>query len=126
VFHRSSRFRLRRPPHDAPPEAILQLHITAIAVKGTQQQMLDRNARFQWIGTKQLMLIMLALWLLFAMAVHQFVVPLNRIIIPYLDLPLGFFMAAQGALLAFVVMAFVFSSRQERVEHDRFSDGGHS
>jgi putative solute:sodium symporter small subunit len=86
----------------------------------------DRNARFQWIGTKQLMLIMLALWLLFAMAVHLFVVPLNRIIIPYLDLPLGFFMAAQGALLAFVVMAFVFSSRQEHLEHDRFSDGGHS
>jgi len=70
------------------------------------------------------MLIILALWLLFAIAVHLFVVPLNRIIIPYFDLPLGFFMAAQGALIAFVIMAFVFSRQQEPVDRDRFIDGG--
>jgi len=86
--------------------------------------MTDRNARFQRIGTKELMLIILALWLLFAIAVHLFVVPLNRIIIPYFDLPLGFFMAAQGALIAFVIMAFVFSRQQEPVDRDRFIDGG--
>ena len=86
--------------------------------------MLDRNARSQLIGAKELMVIVLALWLLFAMAVHLFVVPLNRIIIPYLDLPLGFFMAAQGALFAFVIMAFVFSSREKPVDRDRFIDGG--
>jgi putative solute:sodium symporter small subunit len=56
----------------------------------------DSNAQSHWIRTKQLMLLMLALWLLFSVVVHLFVVPLNRIIIPYLDLPLGFFMAAQG------------------------------
>src|SRR5882757_1691784 len=87
-------------PHDAPPDG--NSTPRSSHRQGTQQQMTDRNARSQWIGTKELMLIILVLWLLFAMAVHLFVVPLNRIIIPYLDLPLGFFMAAQGALLAFV------------------------
>jgi putative solute:sodium symporter small subunit len=33
-------------------------------------------------------------------------------------------MAAQGALIAFVVMAFVFGRRQEPVDRDRFIDGG--
>lgn len=70
------------------------------------------------------MLLMLALWLLFAVVVHLFIVPLNQIIIPYLDLPLGFFMAAQGALITFVIMLFVFARRQDRIDRDRFIDRG--
>jgi putative solute:sodium symporter small subunit len=84
----------------------------------------DRNSQSLWIGTKQLMLLILALWLLFSIVVHLFVVPLNQIIIPYLDVPLGVFMAAQGALIAFVVMVFVFSRRQGRIDHDTSFDGG--
>ena len=84
----------------------------------------DRNSQSLWIGTKQLMLLILALWLLFSIVVHLFVVPLNQIIIPYLDVPLGVFMAAQGALIAFVVTVFVFSRRQGRIDHDTSDDGG--
>ena len=98
----------------------------------------DRNAQSHWIRTKQLMLLMLALWLLFSVVVHLFVVPLNQIIIPYLDsddslsskglkqldLPLGFFMAAQGALITFVIMLFVFARRQDRIDRDHFIDRG--
>jgi len=84
----------------------------------------DRNSQSLWVGTKQLMLLILALWLLFSIVVHLFVVPLNQIIIPYLDVPLGVFMAAQGALIAFVVMVFVFSRRPRRIDHDTSYDGG--
>ncbi len=84
----------------------------------------DSNAQSHWIRTKQLMLLMLALWLLFSVVVHLFVVPLNQIIIPYLDLPLGFFMAAQGALITFVIMLFVFARRQDRIDRDHFVDRG--
>lgn len=70
------------------------------------------------------MLLMLALWLLFSIVVHLFIVPLNQIIIPYLDLPLGFFMAAQGALITFVIMLFVFARRQEGIDRDRTLDRG--
>jgi putative solute:sodium symporter small subunit len=88
------------------------------------QQMPDMNARSHWVGPKQLMLLMLALWLLFSVVVHVFIVPLNQIIIPYLGLPLGFFMAAQGALITFVVMLFVFARRQDRIDRDHFIDRG--
>jgi putative solute:sodium symporter small subunit len=87
-------------------------------------QMSDLNAPSHWIRTKQLMLLMLALWLLFSIVVHLFIVPLNQIIIPYLDLPLGFFMAAQGALITFVIMLFVFARRQEGIDRDRTLDRG--
>jgi putative solute:sodium symporter small subunit len=87
-------------------------------------QMPEPNDRSRRIGTKELMLLMLALWLLFAIVVHLFVTPLNRIIIPYLDVPLGFFIAAQGALFAFVIMAFVFSRGHDPVDRNRFVDRG--
>jgi putative solute:sodium symporter small subunit len=103
---------------------MLPLHRAADAALEGMQQMSDRNARSHWIRTKQLMLLMLALWLLFAVVVHLFIVPLNQIIIPYLDLPLGFFMAAQGALITFVIMLFVFARRQDRIDRDRFIDRG--
>jgi putative solute:sodium symporter small subunit len=50
------------------------------------------------------------------------VIPLNRFAIPYLDLPLGFFMGAQGALIAFVLMTFWFAGRQDRIDRDHFVD----
>jgi putative solute:sodium symporter small subunit len=100
------------------------LYRTADAAADGMQQMPDMNDQSHWVGSKQLMLLMLALWLLFSVVVHVFIVPLNQIIIPYLDLPLGFFMAAQGALITFVVMLFVFARRQERIDRDHFIDRG--
>jgi len=118
---RVSTRRQKFPPRTRKPGAAASAsRPTAIAPsKGTQQQMLDRNASFQWGGTKPLMLIILALWLLFAVAVQLFVVSLKGIIIPYLELPLGFLIVVQGALMAFVVMAFVFARTQDPIERDR-------
>jgi putative solute:sodium symporter small subunit len=60
------------------------------------------------------MWIMMILWAFFSFFVHMFVDQLNTIKI--LGFPLGFYMAAQGSLLAFVIMLFVFSSRQESID----------
>ena len=57
---------------------------------------------------------MLALWLFFSFIVHFFVNQLNEIKI--LGFPLGFYMAAQGSLIAFVVMLFVFARRQDSID----------
>ncbi len=46
----------------------------------------------------------------------MFVVPLNKIIIPILGFPLGFYMAAQGSLIVFVVMLFMFARQQNRID----------
>jgi cation/acetate symporter len=79
-----------------------------------------RNTQTYWIRTTRLMAVLLALWLLFSVAVHAFVATLNRLTIPFLDLPLGFFMAAQGGLVAFAVMSFQFARRQDRIDRDHF------
>jgi putative solute:sodium symporter small subunit len=48
----------------------------------------------------------------------MFVKPLNRIIIPVLDFPLGFYMAAQGSLIVFVVMLFMFAKQQNAIDRE--------
>jgi putative solute:sodium symporter small subunit len=63
-----------------------------------------------WLRTNRLMLVMLALWLAFALVVYLFVIPLNKIIVPVLAMPLGFFIIAQGALIVFTVMLFSFAN----------------
>jgi putative solute:sodium symporter small subunit len=82
--------------------------------------MQDLNARTHWIRTRKLMLLMLALWLLFSIVLPLSVGPLNRIIIPYLDLPLGSFMSTHGAFIVFVIGLFWFARRQDRIDRDHF------
>ena len=48
----------------------------------------------------------------------MFVVPLNKIVIPILDFPLGFYMAAQGSLIVFVVMLFMFAKQQDKIDRE--------
>jgi putative solute:sodium symporter small subunit len=48
----------------------------------------------------------------------MFVVPLNTIQLPILGFPLGFYMAAQGSLIAFVVILFVFARQQDKIDRE--------
>lgn len=59
---------------------------------------------------------MLALWAFFGFIVHLFVVPLNAIQIA--GFPFGFYMAAQGSLIVFVVMLFVFAKAQDKIDRE--------
>jgi putative solute:sodium symporter small subunit len=69
-----------------------------------------------WSRTSTLMWIMLILWIFFSFVVHMFVNDLNNIRI--LGFPLGFYMAAQGSLIAFVVMLFLFAKRQDTIDRE--------
>ncbi len=69
-----------------------------------------------WEKTSKLMLLMMALWAFFSFFVHFFVTPLNSIRI--LGFPLGFYMASQGSLIAFVVMLFWFAKAQDRIDRE--------
>jgi putative solute:sodium symporter small subunit len=62
------------------------------------------------------MWIMLALWIFFSYVVHFFVEPLNAM--KFLGFPLGFYMASQGSLIAFVAMLFLFARRQETIDRE--------
>lgn len=72
------------------------------------------NAERHWSRTSALMWIMLFLWAVFSFFVHFFVNELNSVSI--LGFPLGFYMAAQGSLIAFVVMLFIFAKRQDTID----------
>jgi putative solute:sodium symporter small subunit len=67
---------------------------------------------------RSLMAKYLVAWLVFGLAVTMFVVPLNRIKIPLLGFPLGIYLAAQGALIMFVVMLFTFAQQREHIERE--------
>jgi len=69
--------------------------------------------------TRRLVLRYLLAWLVFGFAVYMFFAPLNRINIPVLGFPLGFYLAAQGALIVFVVMLFTFAQQRDRVEREK-------
>jgi putative solute:sodium symporter small subunit len=76
------------------------------------------NEEAHWQKTTRLMFTHLGVWFFFGYVVHMFVVPLNKIIIPVLGFPLGFYMAAQGSLIAFVVMLFMFAKQQNRIDRE--------
>jgi putative solute:sodium symporter small subunit len=69
-----------------------------------------------WAATQRLTYIVLSLWVFFSFIIHFFVTSLNKIVI--LGFPLGFYMAAQGSLIAFVIMLFWFSRRQEKIDSE--------
>jgi putative solute:sodium symporter small subunit len=76
------------------------------------------NTDAHWRATTRLMLTHLGIWFFFGYVIHMFVEPLNKIVIPVLGFPLGFYMAAQGSLIVFVVMLFVFAKQQNRIDRE--------
>jgi putative solute:sodium symporter small subunit len=76
------------------------------------------NQEAHWRKTTRLMLMHLGTWFFFGYIIHMFVGPLNKIVIPILGFPLGFYMAAQGSLIVFVVMLFMFARQQNRIDRE--------
>jgi len=62
------------------------------------------------------MIIHLTIWFIFSYLVHWFAPQLNRI--SFIDFPLGFYMAAQGSLIVFVVQLFIFAKQQEKIDRE--------
>jgi putative solute:sodium symporter small subunit len=76
------------------------------------------NDQAHWQKTTRLMFIHLGVWFFFGYIVHMFVNVLNKVTIPVLGFPLGFYMAAQGSLIVFVVMLFMFAKQQDKIDRE--------
>ena len=72
------------------------------------------NAAEHWRRTRMLMIGHLIVWFIFAFAVHWFAVPLNNI--SFFGWPLGYYFAAQGSLIVFVVQLFLFNRQQHAID----------
>jgi putative solute:sodium symporter small subunit len=88
------------------------------AQSSTAQSSTSEKEQAHWKKTTNLMLTHLGVWFFFGYVIHMFVGPLNKIVIPIVGFPLGFYMAAQGSLIVFVVMLFLFAKQQNRIDRE--------
>jgi putative solute:sodium symporter small subunit len=72
------------------------------------------NQEVHWQRTRRLMIIHMVIWFIFSYLVHWFATDLNAV--KFMHFPLGFYMAAQGSLVAFVVQLFIFSWQQHKID----------
>jgi len=71
-----------------------------------------------WQRTKNLMIVHLVIWFIFAFVVHWIAPQLNKVSVPIMHFPLGFYMAAQGSLIVFVIQLFTFAKQQDRIDRE--------
>lgn len=69
-----------------------------------------------WRRTSTLMWIIMFLWFLASFVVHMFATSLNQTVI--IGFPLGFYMAAQGSLIIFVVLCFWNAFAQNKIDEE--------
>ncbi len=69
-----------------------------------------------WTRTKGLMVTTLIVWAIAGFGIHIFARSLNNIVI--FGFPVGFYMAAQGSLVIFVLLIFWFAYRQDAVDRE--------
>jgi putative solute:sodium symporter small subunit len=62
------------------------------------------------------MIIHLVIWFVFSYVVHWIAPTLNEF--SFMHFPVGYYMAAQGSLVIFVVQLFVFVRQQDRIDRD--------
>ena len=74
------------------------------------------NRTMHWSKTKNLMIIHMIIWFFFAYLVHWFATDLNQF--RFMDFPVGYYMAAQGSLFAFVIQLFIFVKQQDGIDRE--------
>lgn len=76
----------------------------------------DTMREIHWNRTRKLMILHLTIWFIFAYVIHWFAPQLNEI--RFIGFPLGYYFAAQGSLIVFVVQLFVFVKQQDKVDRE--------
>jgi len=62
-----------------------------------------------WPRYKNLVLGLFGAWIVLFLLTSTFMKPLNKVIVPGLDLPLGLYMPLQAAVIVFAIMVFQFA-----------------
>jgi len=76
----------------------------------------NSQKEIHWNRTRNLMIVHLAIWFVFSFVVHWFAIALNKF--SFMHFPLGFYMAAQGSLIVFVVQLFAFAWQQNKIDQE--------
>ena len=78
--------------------------------------MSDANLAGHWAKTKSLTFVVLAIWFVFSFVVHWFANELNGS--TFMGFPLGYYMAAQGSLIVFVLLIWYLAKRQDAIDRE--------
>jgi putative solute:sodium symporter small subunit len=70
------------------------------------QALLEAQNSPYWARAKKLLLVMLGLWMSYFLLVNWFAHSLNKIAVPVIGVPLGVYLAVQGAAIVFAVALF--------------------
>lgn len=82
----------------------------------SKQVLTPEKAQAYWKRTSGLMWTMLFIWFIASFVIHMFAPSLNQIKI--LSFPMGFYMAAQGSLIIFVVSIFWYAKTQNKIDEE--------
>lgn len=77
---------------------------------------MSSNEAAWWSKTRRLMVVCLAVWLIAGFVIPLFVNQLNAFV--FSGFPLGYYMAAQGSLIIFVLVVFWFAGRQDAIDRE--------
>ena len=80
-------------------------------------QLTEQQKKDYWSYNLRLTLILLAIWFVIAYILSGLLAgALNQV--SFLGFPFGYYMAAQGSLIIFVVMLFLFAKQQDKIDRE--------
>ena len=83
----------------------------------------NQDARLRhWIKTRNLTILVLAIWFVFAFILPWFAKDLNAF--TFLGFPLGYYFIVQGSLIVFVLLIFFQNWRQDSIDDEAGLGGG--
>ncbi|MEQ8356045.1 MAG: DUF4212 domain-containing protein [Kiloniellaceae bacterium] len=83
----------------------------------------NQDARLRhWIKTRNLTILVLAIWFVFAFILPWFAKDLNSF--TFLGFPLGYYFIVQGSLIVFVLLIFFQNWRQDSIDDEAGLGGG--
>jgi putative solute:sodium symporter small subunit len=77
------------------------------------QALLNAQNSPTWARAKKLLAVMLGVWVTYFLLINWFVHSLNKIAVPVIGMPLGTYLAVQGAAIVFAVALFRFARSTE-------------
>lgn len=80
--------------------------------------MADANATAHWARSRKLASAAVVLWFMVTLVPQILALPLDRVVVPLLGLPLGFVLAVHISVAAFVMLVFWFARRQARIDRE--------
>ncbi len=77
--------------------------------------MLEAKDHVDWSGIRNPLFVLLGLWIAFFLVIHGFIHALNKLTVPFVGLPLGYYMAAQGSLVVLLALLYLLSKKSHNL-----------